>query len=260
MEIMSKQPVPQDRIRLVLAMALLLLLPGCAQYQNRVVIHHPGSYQLVRLGLKQVEGQVFRITQTHDKIFYSYPQVLGPTFFSAYLLEHTQIEDGETVLDVGTGSGVQAIYAAEKAKSVLATDIDQVALKNTLLNARRHNVAHKITVRKSDLFDALTAEEKFDVIIASIPYAWNEKTQHFWSLQERFFNDVGKHLNPDGRIYFLTGRLQNLPRTRGFIEGNRLKIVRLDMGYDVHQDLEPMVYVIQHAAALTRNDQATGES
>jgi release factor glutamine methyltransferase len=232
--------------------ALLFLLHGCAQYEQREVVHHPGSYPVIKLGKQQIDGPIFRITQIRDKIFYSYPRILGPTFFSAYLLEHTQIREGETVLDIGTGSGVQAIYAAEKAQFVLATDIDQLALKNTLLNARRHNVAHKIEVRKSDLFDALKADEKFDVIIASIPYAWNEKTQKWWALQERFFNDVGKHLKPEGRIYFLTGLLQNLPRTKEFIERNQLRIVRLDMAYANEHDLEPMVYMIQHRSAVEK--------
>ena len=54
-EIVNKQPVLQGGKSFVLAMVLVLLLPGCAQYQNRVVIHHPGSYQQVRLGFKEVE-------------------------------------------------------------------------------------------------------------------------------------------------------------------------------------------------------------
>lgn len=230
----------------VSSIALLILLNGCTHYQQRQVINHPGNYALINLGEIQIGDDVMRITQVHDKVFYSYENVLGPTFFSAYLLEHTQILEGETVLDVGTGSGVQAIYATEKAKYILATDIDELALKNTLLNAQRLNVPDIISVRKSDLFKSLKPDEKFDVIIASIPYAWNKKTQHRWALQERFFEDVGKHLNPDGRIYFITGWLNNLRRTKIFIKKNNLKIVRLNMGYSTVRDLEPIVYTIQH--------------
>lgn len=251
---------PQDLFfahrSIVLAAGLLLSITGCTQYQQAVKVDHPGKHALTRLGTKQMGDEIFRVTQAHDKVFYSYPNILGPTFFSVYLLEHTHINDGESVLDMGTGSGIQAIYAAENASHVLATDIDGLSLKNTLLNARRFNVDDKISVRKSDLFDALKPDERFDVIIASIPYAWNEKTQHFWKLQGRFFTDVGQHLKPDGRIYFLTGWLKNLPRTKGFIEQNNLKIVRMDMGYAVEQELEPIVYVIKHAAAVQKIDAA----
>jgi SAM-dependent methyltransferase len=233
---------------------LLLAFTGCTQYPQEIKVDHPGKYDLIHLGNKKIGQETFRVTQAHDKIFYSYPRILGPTFFSVYLLEHTHINNGESVLDMGTGSGVQAIYAAEKASHVLATDIDHLALKNTLLNARRFQVDDKISVRKSDLFDSLKPDEVFDVIIASIPYAWNDQTQHFWKLQERFFADVGKHLKPDGRIYFLTGWLKNLPRTRNLIEQNKLKIVRTDMGYATEHDLEPIVYVIKHVSAVVKID------
>ena len=146
------------------------------------------------------------------------------------------------------------MYAAEKTNHVLAMDIDDIALENTLINARYHNVDNKISVRQSDLFNALEPDEKFDVIISSIPYAWNEGTQGNWKLQERFFLDVGKHLNPNGRIYFLTGLLDNLPRTKKLIEENGLKIMRTHMAYDIHQNLEPIVYVIQHTPAAPMND------
>ena len=233
----------------VLAMLMtVFVVAACSHNPMWVnVITHPGKYELIRMGHKQVDEDFLRVTKAHDKIFYSYPDVLGPTFFSVYLLEHTEIHNNESVLDVGAGSGIQAVYAAEKASHILATDIDDAALKNTLINARRHGVEDKISVRKSDLFNALKSDEKFDVIISSIPYAWNEKTQNNWTLQQRFFLDVGKYLNPNGRIYFLTGLLDNLPRTKKLIEDNKLKIMRTHMAYDIHQNLEPVVYVIQHA-------------
>lgn len=228
-------------------LASLFVLAGCSQNKNWIKIQHPGEYNLIQMGHTRVDQDMYRVTKAHDKIFYSHPNVLGPTFFSVYLLEHTEIHEGESVLDVGTGSGIQAVYAAEKARHVLAMDIDDVALNNTLLNARRYSVENKISVRQSDLFNALKPDEKFDVIISSIPYAWNKGSQGSWVLQERFFLDAGKHLNANGRIYFLTGLLDNLPRTKKLIEENGLKIMRTDMAFDIHQNLEPIVYLIQHA-------------
>ena len=171
---------------------------------------------------------------------------LGSDLSSTYLLEHTEIQKGESVLDIGTGTGIQAIFAAEKASRVVAMDIDEHAIKNTQLNASRLGVSDKITTRKSDLFNALKPGEKFDVIISSIPYAWGAETRGNWKLHERFFRDAVKHLNPNGRIYFLTGLLRNLAHTRGLIRKNNLRIMRVNMFYDIDKDLEPIVYKIKH--------------
>ncbi len=73
------------------------------------------------------------------------------------------------VLDVGTGSGIQAISAAQNknVSSVLAVDIDETALeeakKNALLNKTK-----KITFKKSNLFS--NVKGKFDTIIFNPPY------------------------------------------------------------------------------------------
>lgn len=242
----------------VLAMLMMaFIVAACSHNPMWVNVTHPGDYELIRMGLTRVDGDMFRVTKAHDKTFYSHPNVLGPTFFSVYLLQHTDIHPGESVLDMGAGSGIQAVYAAEKTSHVLATDIDDVALKNTLLNARRHGVEDKISVRKSDLFNALKPDEKFDVIISSIPYAWNKETQGNWKLQERFFLDAGKHLNPNGRIYFLTGLLDNLPRTKKLIDDNKLKIMRTHMAYDTYQNLEPVIHVIQHAPIAPADSSST---
>jgi len=244
---------PKDRFNFLIILATLLALSACSHNQSWVNVDHPGNYELIRMGHTRIDEDMFRVTKAHDKIFYSHPNTLGPTFFSVYLLEHTDIRQGESVLDMGAGSGIQAVYAADKASHVLATDITDVALNNTLMNARRHGVENKISVRKSDLFSDLKPDEKFDVIISSIPYAWNEITQNNWELQERFFLDVSKHLNSNGRIYFLTGLLDNLPRTKKLIENNNLKIMRTHMAFDSHQNLEPVVYVIQHAPVAPIN-------
>jgi release factor glutamine methyltransferase len=238
-----------------LLVIVFLLLAGCNHHQDWVKVDHPGSLELINMGYDEHEGNPVRVTKAHDKIFLSYLEIKGPSLISTYLLENTEVKEGESVLDMGTGSGIQAIYAAKKASHVLAVDIVERSIRNTMINARLHGVEDKITARKSDLFNNIRPDEKFDVIISNIPFPKNEKTQDNWKLQERFFRDVGNHLTPDGRIYFLSGLLDNLPHTRELVEKNNLKIVKINMTYVENEKLgyELFTYLIKRAPATSSN-------
>lgn len=73
---------------------------------------------------------------------------------------------GGSVLDVGTGTGIMAIYASKLgAKSVLATDISDDAIKCAISNIARNNV--DVAVIKNDLTNGIT--DRYDVIIANLP-------------------------------------------------------------------------------------------
>jgi len=90
----------------------------------------------------------------------------------SFLLEKAVKENAfGTVLDLGTGSGIQAITAAKnpKVEKVVAADINPAALKTAKENALAQCVSEKIRFAKSDLFSAL-GEEKFDCILFNPPY------------------------------------------------------------------------------------------
>jgi len=74
------------------------------------------------------------------------------------------------VLDMGTGSGILAIYAAKAgAKSIDAYDIDPVAVKVAKDNISENGVSDKIFCDVSDLMEnAGKNEEKYDFICANI--------------------------------------------------------------------------------------------
>lgn len=77
------------------------------------------------------------------------------------------VKSGDRVIDVGTGSGILAIAAALcGAKSVLATDIDPVAVRVAGENARVNGLADEIRTRQGDLFAVV--DEVADVLIANI--------------------------------------------------------------------------------------------
>ncbi|KIL38290.1 50S ribosomal protein L11 methyltransferase [Gordoniibacillus kamchatkensis] len=66
------------------------------------------------------------------------------------------IRPSDDVIDVGTGSGVLAIAAAKLgARHVLALDLDPVAVSSATENVRLNGLEEAITVRHSDLLQAL---------------------------------------------------------------------------------------------------------
>ena len=223
-----------------------VLVSSCAHQQTALKVPHAGSYEFVDLGYDRSVNPPLRIYRTHGKVIYSSFETFDPSFYSVYLTEHMEIRKGETVLDIGTGSGIQAIHAADKASYILATDISNSALKDVEFNAKKHGVEKKIETRISDLFDAIRADEKFDVILVSIPYPQAVDDKFHWGLYERFFAHAEAHLKPNGRIYFLSGLLENLPGVRELVIKHNLAIMNMDMVTDVRNEREMMVYRIEH--------------
>jgi SAM-dependent methyltransferase len=93
--------------------------------------------------------------------------------------EHRQLFEGKTVLDVGTGSGIIALYAARLgARKVVATDISSAALACTQANAVRLGYGAAIETRLVALSDTtayavVKTDEVFDAIVSNPPYTLN---------------------------------------------------------------------------------------
>jgi predicted nicotinamide N-methyase len=66
----------------------------------------------------------------------------GGQALARYVLDNAQLVAGKAVLDLGSGSGLSAIAASKAgARSVLAADIDRMALAAIALNAAANGVA-----------------------------------------------------------------------------------------------------------------------
>jgi predicted nicotinamide N-methyase len=86
----------------------------------------------------------------------------GGQALARYVLDHPGEVTGKTVLDLGTGSGLAAIAAKMAgAHSVLAADIDRMALASVRLNAGANDV--EITTTGENLLD--TSPGDFGVIL-----------------------------------------------------------------------------------------------
>lgn len=73
--------------------------------------------------------------------------------------------EGKTVLDMGCGTSVLAIFAKQKdAERVVAIDIDEWSVTNSIENAEKNGVELEISQGTAENLGA----EKFDIILANI--------------------------------------------------------------------------------------------
>lgn len=147
------------------------------------------------------------------------------------------------VLDMGTGSGIQALTALEKTKDVSAVDIDPLAIN--LLKKK------EVNAKVSDLFS--NVKGKFDLIIFNPPYLPADKREDAdsarsttggkkgYELIEKFLKRAKRFLKKDGKILIvfssLTGNVLSLFKKYGYgFEKLEEKKVFMEMLY---------VYILQ---------------
>ena len=122
------------------------------------------------------------------------------TYSTSSVIQHMPDLRGKTVLDVGTGCGVLAVIAAERgACSVVATDVDERAVRNAEQNVRLHRMQNVIRVVESDLFDRVSGV--FDVVIANLPIdpeAWDHLGERSDRTASRFLSGLRRVLDPNG--------------------------------------------------------------
>ena len=152
------------------------------------------------------------ITEVKGKNLWVHPQVVSPKYSYApqFFMQNWDISEGMTVLDIGTGSGILAIFAAlAGAKRVIATDINHYACSIAEKNIRDNKVSDKIKVIESDLF-AKIPQEPFNRILFNAPY-WNRKADpsvpltyglfdENYGVLNRFLKESKNYLAPEGKI------------------------------------------------------------
>ncbi len=159
-----------------------------------------------------------------------YATVFDPSlhFTSAYLAEYLReggvVPPGARVLDLGTGSGIAAIAAAQAgAGRVVATDVNPAAIQCVTDNASHHGLSAVILARQGDMFDPVRGEQ-FDLIISNPPYlrgipaniaeqAYKGGEHLEWF--DRFASEAAQHLQPGGRVLLVLGDVADLETILG---------------------------------------------
>jgi release factor glutamine methyltransferase len=155
----------------------------------------------------------FRIERVQGAPFLVTPSVFNPKVprtgaFLASLLDSALIGCDCEVLDMGTGSGVCAVFAAKHASRVVAVDINPAAVRCAGINALLNGVEDGVDVRQGDLF-APVHGEKFDLIMFNPPFlrvAPTDDRDRAWrssDVAERFAKGLREHLKPRGSALVL---------------------------------------------------------
>lgn len=145
------------------------------------------------------------------------------------------------VLDLGTGSGVNAIAAALLGYDVVAADINPAAVRCARMNAIMHRVEARMDVREGDLF-APVAGEQFDLVLfnppffAGVPSSDLDRAWRSVDVLERFGAGLDGVLAPGGRALVVVSSHGGEARTLSALEAGGFSVTPVlvtDLGYEV---------------------------
>ncbi len=158
-------------------------------------------------------------------VIYKHPHVYEPAEDTFLLAENLNIKRSDEVLEIGTGTGLITVIAAQRSRKVVATDINkhavECALKNIIAN-RTYNVE----LREGNLFEPVK-DEKFDLILFNTPYLPTEEDEKLddelnaafdGGLEgreaiDRFLEEVKDYLKDGGRIQLVQSSLSDNEKT-----------------------------------------------
>jgi release factor glutamine methyltransferase len=194
-------------------------------WQNRVYKEHLGRKRLLVLDFLGRKIVVYR-------------NVFAPAPYDFNLLAKTvlrEVKDTDSVLDMGTGSGIQAILAASKSKQVLAVDVNPDAVRCAMRNVGMNSLTGRIKVLQSDLYERVRG--RFSLIMFDPPFRWTaprdlwerSTADEGYATLQGFLRESRTRLTKNGRIILAFGTsgdiayLKHLIRANGFRRKQLLK-------------------------------------
>ncbi len=115
---------------------------------------------------------------------------------TALLLDHLDVPDGASVLDVGCGAGVIGVIAAVRgAGSVTMTDVSLLAVAAARRNASLADAP--VEVLAGDVYGAVEGR-RFDLIVSNPPFHQGKVVDY--DMPQRLIAEAAEHLNPGGRL------------------------------------------------------------
>ena len=160
-----------------------------------------------------------------DFIINTDDNVYIPAEDSYLLADNLQIKEGQSVLEIGTGSGIVAMYASRLTDSITVTDINFDACELARKNFEENNIGN-IEILFGNLFEPVK-NRKFDVILFNTPYLPTEDGEvledtinyafdgglNGRKVIDLFLNEVGNHLNDGGIVQMIQSSLSGNEET-----------------------------------------------
>lgn len=113
------------------------------------------------------------------------------------------------VLDLCTGSGIQAILSAKTADKVVGIDLDEQSIEIAKFNAYLNGVDKKVEFRLGNLYDSMNEDVEFDYITSNPPFIPIPSSVKFpiagdggedgKDIIRKIFNGYRNHLKPGGK-------------------------------------------------------------
>ena len=151
--------------------------------------------------------------------------VYVPSDDTFLLAENLVINYGDSVLEIGTGTGLVAMYASKLTDKVIATDINFNALELAEKNLKKNNI-NNVELIFGNLFEPLK-NRKFDVIIFNTPYlptceeeVIDDELNFAFDggpdgrkVIDQFLNQAKNYLNNEGKVQLIQSSLSNIDKT-----------------------------------------------
>ncbi len=97
-------------------------------------------------------------------------QVFTLMFEQVYFVRHLGVRPTDRVLEIGLGSGVNALAAARTARAVTGVDVNPRALDFARFNEALEPGPVAVDMRRGAWLDAIRPEERYDLVISNPPF------------------------------------------------------------------------------------------